>query len=51
MKLDDSARNSTTKVANLADVPPDQITIGMPVEVIFDEVTPEISLPRFRRVP
>jgi len=35
--------------SNLVDVPPDQIAIGMPVEVVFDDVTPEVSLPRFRR--
>ena len=35
--------------ANLVDVPIDAIRIGMPVEVVFDDVTPEISLPRFRR--
>jgi uncharacterized OB-fold protein len=35
--------------ANLVDVPNDQLRIGMAVEVVFDDVTPEISLPRFRR--
>ena len=35
--------------ANLVDVPPAEIRIGLPVEVVFDDVTPEISLPRFRR--
>jgi hypothetical protein len=34
--------------ANLIGVPNDQIEIGMPVEVIFDDVTPKITLPRFR---
>jgi hypothetical protein len=27
---------------------PGNITIGMPVEVTFDDVTPEISMPVFR---
>jgi uncharacterized protein len=27
---------------------PAHIRIGMPVEVVFDDVTPEIALPRFR---
>ena len=36
--------------ANLVEVPHDQIRIGMRVEVVFDDVTPEISLPRFRPV-
>jgi uncharacterized protein len=35
--------------ANLVDVANDRIRIGMRVEVVFDDVTPEISLPRFRR--
>jgi hypothetical protein len=35
--------------ANLVNVPNDQIRIGLRVEVVFDDVTPEISLPRFRR--
>jgi uncharacterized OB-fold protein len=34
--------------ANLVDVPNDQIRVGMPVEVVFDDVTPEVTLPRFR---
>ncbi len=37
--------------ANLVDVPPAEIRIGMPVSVVFDDVTPEISIPRFRRAP
>ncbi len=35
-------------LANLVGIPNDQIAIGMPVEVVFDDVTPEITLPRFR---
>ena len=35
--------------ANLVDVTNDELQVGMPVEVVFDDVTPEISLPRFRR--
>jgi len=35
--------------ANLVDVPNDQIEVGMRVEAVFDDVTPEITLPRFRR--
>ncbi|MBI2216093.1 MAG: OB-fold domain-containing protein [Candidatus Rokubacteria bacterium] len=35
--------------ANLVDVPNEGMTVGMPVEVVFDDVTPEITLPRFRR--
>jgi uncharacterized protein len=35
--------------ANLVDVANEQIRVGMSVEVVFDDVTPEITLPRFRR--
>lgn len=35
--------------ANLVDVPNEQVRVGLPVEVVFDDVTAEITLPRFRR--
>ena len=28
---------------------PDELEIGMPVELVLDHVTPEITLPKFRR--
>jgi uncharacterized OB-fold protein len=36
-------------LSRVVDCPPDQLEIGMPVEVVFDDVTPELSLPKFRR--
>lgn len=36
-------------VSNLVDVPPEQVAIGLPVEVVFKEVAPEVVLPLFRR--
>jgi len=36
-------------VSNLVDVKPEEITIGMPVEVVFDQVTDEMVLPKFRK--
>ena len=36
-------------LSSVIDCPPDQLHIGMPVEVIFDEVTPEVTLPKFRK--
>jgi uncharacterized OB-fold protein len=33
----------------LVDVAPDDIKKDMPVEVVFDAVTPEVTLPKFRR--
>jgi len=35
-------------VSNLVDCKPQDIYIGMPVEVAFDDVTEEVTLPRFR---
>jgi hypothetical protein len=32
------------------DCEPHELSIGMPVEVSFEDVTPEVALPRFRRV-
>ena len=37
-------------LSQVADCTPDQLEIGMPVEVVFDDVTPEVTLPKFRRV-
>jgi uncharacterized protein len=33
----------------VVDVKPDELALGMPVEVVFDDVTPEVTLPKFRR--
>jgi uncharacterized OB-fold protein len=38
-------------LSRVTDCPPDALTIGMPVAVAFDEVTPEVTLPTFRRAP
>ena len=35
--------------ANLVGVPNGEIRIGMDVEVVFDDVTPDTTLPRFQR--
>jgi uncharacterized OB-fold protein len=35
-------------VTNIVDVSPRDVRVGMPVEVVFDRITPEISLPKFR---
>jgi len=46
VELDEGVRLMT----NLVDVSPDPATIriGMAVEVVFEDVSPEIALPRFR---
>jgi hypothetical protein len=35
-------------LTNIVDCPPDQVKIGMPVEVVYDDVTPEVTLAKFR---
>lgn len=35
-------------ISNLLDVSPADIEIGMPVEIVFHHITPEMTLPLFR---
>jgi hypothetical protein len=35
-------------VSHVIDLPPEELRLGLPVEVVFDDVTPEVSLPKFR---
>ena len=34
---------------NIIDCSPEEIYVGMPVEVVFDDVTGEITLPKFKK--
>lgn len=36
-------------LSEMVDCPHEQLVIDMSVEVVFDDVTPEITLPKFRR--
>ena len=45
VQLDEGVR----LLSNLVDCEVAGIRIGLPVEVVFDDVTPDVSLPRFRR--
>jgi uncharacterized OB-fold protein len=45
IELDEGVR----MVSWVTDVKPDDLALGMPVEVVFDDVTPEVTLPKFRR--
>ena len=47
IELDEGVR----LVSNLVDCAPGDIRAGMPVEVVFDQVTPEVTLPKFRPTP
>ena len=44
VELDEGVR----LVSNVVGCLPEQVHIGLPVEVVFDAVTPEVTLPRFR---
>jgi uncharacterized protein len=35
-------------VSNVVDCDPEEVEIGMPVEVVWEDMGPELSLPRFR---
>lgn len=37
-------------LSTLVDAPPEAVRIGQAVQVVYDPVTPEITLPRWRRV-
>ena len=36
-------------LSEVVDCPPDELEIGMPVEVVFETATAEVTLPKFRR--
>jgi uncharacterized OB-fold protein len=36
-------------VSWVVDCPPGELAVGMPVEVVFEDVTDEVTLPKFRR--
>jgi hypothetical protein len=44
IELEEGAR----LVSNLVECPPGEIRAGLPVEVVFDDITPEVTLPKFR---
>ena len=44
VELDEGVKMLT----NIIDCPPEQVKIGMPVEVVFEDVTPEVTLTKFR---
>ena len=38
-------------VTNVVDIDPEEVEIGMPVEVVWEDMGPELALPRFRPAP
>jgi uncharacterized OB-fold protein len=47
VKLDDCG--GVLVPGNLVDCPPEAVRVGMPVQVVFERVDDEISIPRFIR--
>jgi uncharacterized OB-fold protein len=47
VELDEGVR----LVSNVVDLAPEELRLGLPVEVVFDAVTPETTLPKFRPSP
>ncbi len=37
-------------VSNMVDIKPEEISIGMPVEVVFEDIAEGLTLPKFRKV-
>jgi uncharacterized OB-fold protein len=36
-------------VSNVVGCPPGELAVGLPVEVVFEDVSPDFTLPKFRR--
>jgi hypothetical protein len=45
VELEEGARLTS----NVVDCPVGEVRVGLPVEVVFEDASPEISLPKFRR--
>jgi len=46
VELDEGPRLLT----NVVGVAPDEVKIGMPVQVVFEDVDEELAIPKFQRV-
>jgi uncharacterized OB-fold protein len=46
----DDADAAVVLTSSVIDVPWEKVNVGMRVEAVFDDVTPEVTLPRFRPV-
>lgn len=46
VQLDEGPRLLT----NIVGMPPDQVTIGMPVSVVFEDIDESLAIPKFQRI-
>jgi uncharacterized OB-fold protein len=44
----DGTDNQVTMISNVVQCPPQDVRVGMPVRVVFDDVTADVTLPKFR---
>ncbi|MBI4528359.1 MAG: OB-fold domain-containing protein [Deltaproteobacteria bacterium] len=44
----DGSDNRVTLISNVIECPWEDVRVGMPVRVVFEDVTPEVTLPKFR---
>jgi hypothetical protein len=44
----DGTDNRVTMISNVIECPWQEVKVGMPVRVVFEDVTPEVTLPKFR---
>ncbi len=44
----DGTEDQITMISNVIQCPWQEVRIGMPVRVVFEDVTPEVTLPKFR---
>ena len=44
----DGTDGAVKLTSNVVDCPWEEVRVGMPVVVVFEDVTPEVSLPKFR---
>jgi hypothetical protein len=38
-------------ISNLVDCAPEEVRIGLPVEVVFEKLSDEVTIPKFRPAP
>ena len=46
----DGTDNQVTMISNVIECPWDKVRVGMPVRVVFEDVTEEVTLPKFRPI-
>jgi uncharacterized OB-fold protein len=44
----DGTEQQITMISNVIECPWEQVRVGMPVRVVFDDVTADVTLPKFR---